>query len=292
MEQKQLEQTRAIAGRVAQTTKNMTPLAFENDVRAWFKDNGKKLINLCGDKSTAMKLMVVAANEVARNPKLIECDQASFFRCLLYSAEVGLFPGAAQECAFVPLQNNKTGKLEANFWPMYQGIVKLVYQSKQVKRIGAEVVYSADFFEFQKGSDAYLKHIPFLGPNSERGERICVYAVAETIFGGVEFVVRSMDFIEGIKARSPAARSSSSPWKGSDDDYDAMARKTMLKQLAKVLPKNSRLSRAIELDNAVERPDLAAPTEALKINFVDEGEQQDSPPRLETPPQEAVKNPS
>ncbi len=230
---------------------------FELSLKDWYKNNLRKIINLCGDEATANKLVVTAANCVAKNPKLIEADFNSFQRCLLMSAELGLFPGALQECAYVPLKNGRTGRIEVNFWPQYQGLVKLAYSSGFVKSVNCGVVYERDFFDFEKGTNTFLKHIPFLGDRKERGARKCVYACVLTSFNEWQIEVLSIDFIEGIKKRSPAARAPDSPWNTGDDNYDAMARKTALRQALKYVPKSSKLADVIDIDKVSDRPEFA-----------------------------------
>lgn len=235
-----------------------TPTSFEAEIRKWWADgNAKRMETLCGSADVARKLLVTAINVVSKTPRLVECDFSSFINCLLQSAELGLFPGAMQECAYVPRINRRSGRIDANFEPMYQGLVKLAYNSGVVKSLSCDVAYEADEFEFELGTRQFLRHVPFHGDPAERGARRCVYACVLTTFGEWQIRVVSMSFIEGIKARSAAARGNDSPWNNGEDNYDAMARKTALKQALKFIPKSDKLATAIELDNASERPDLA-----------------------------------
>lgn len=238
-----------LATELAQNGAKMTPLAFDNLMAGWFKDNFKRLKNLAGDEESARKIFLMALNVASKNPMLLQCDPKSFMNCILTSCELGLYPGPTQECAYIPFKDN--GRLVATFVPMYQGMVKLAFNSGFVRDVQAAVVYEKDEFEFELGTNKFLRHKPFLGPVEERGKRVCVYGVITTLHGS-HLSVKSIDFIEGIKARSRGAKSQFSPWNGSDDDYDAMACKTIFKQGAKFVPKSITLQQAIEKDNEIE----------------------------------------
>jgi recombinase, phage RecT family len=155
-----------------------------------------------------------------------------------------------QECAYVPFYNGKLGRKEAQFMPMYQGLIKLVTQTGFVRKMDAQVVYENDKFDFEYGSKEYLSHRPCL---RDRGEKIAVYAAATLDNGEYKFIVMSREDVEAIKKSSKAANSDKmdSPWKHAEFE-DAMWRKTAIKQLCKLLPKSTEVAQAIELDNQAE----------------------------------------
>lgn len=263
---------------------------FEKQMRSWWHGNSKRVANLMnGDKKKADKLLLTAMNVVARNPALLECTPDSFGRCLLESAELDLFPGTTQEAAYVPFWNSKARCREAQFIPMYQGLVKLAHNSGQITSISTSVVYDADEFEFIKGTREEIIHKPYLGSYATRGERYCVYCVIGLTSGGHIMRVFPMDFIEGIKARSGAVKKgANSVWNSdSEDDYDAMCCKTALRHTLKLAPRSTKLSKAIELADAAERPDLVTP----KIIDVDITSGSQEPDPSEAPKVEAKGSP-
>jgi recombination protein RecT len=104
-------------------------------------------------------------------------------------------------------------------------------------------VYENDDFDYAYGLEPRLFHRPSLG---ERGKAIAYYAVATLTNGGSAFIVMSPADIEKIRQRSRAK--DDGPWK---TDYDAMARKTCLRQLFKLLPKSAVLAQAMAQDEGV-----------------------------------------
>lgn len=243
---------RELSAQVSNANKGVsTPAAFERDIGLWFKSNRKRIATAAGSAEVASQMVVALIQSASRNPKIMQCNFTSIQTALMNCASTGLFPGPLQECAIVPYKGTAT-------WiPMFGGLCKLAYNSGHVRSISANVVYEADDFEWKLGSKPFLDHLPYLGNRKERGERKCAYCVVETRHGMV-IVVKSMDFIEGIRLRSPAGKSKMSPWaSGNADDYDAMAVKTVLRHALKTIPKSNRLAEALERDNdsSVEVPE-------------------------------------
>jgi recombination protein RecT len=164
----------------------------------------------------------IAITLVGGNAQLAACTPESFLGALMTASQLGLEPGPLGEAYLVPFGDKVT------FIAGYRGLIKLAYQSGQLKRIGAHIVRENDEFDFGYGLDPYLTHKPSL---EDRGDPIAVYAAAKLDNDETPFIVMSIDEVERIRARSRAARKG--PWV---TDWDAMARKTAVRQLAKWLP--------------------------------------------------------
>lgn len=220
--------------------------SFQATLQSWFKTNQHRLKALLGSEEQARRLMAAAMNSVHRIPSLIECHPETFYSCLLKSAELNLYPGATQECCYIPFNNSKRGIKEATFIIQYQGLCQLLYRSGQIKDIEAEVVCERDIFEFERGMNRKLLFHPADGDLDARGEWTHVYCIIRNIYGGSHVEIITAKQIEGIKARSPAARSSESPWNSKyPGDVAWMWRKTALKQAAKLAPKAAKQQQLI-----------------------------------------------
>jgi recombination protein RecT len=209
-----------------------------------------------------------------RNPTLLQCDPATVVRAVAMAAEMGLEPGSAlNEAYLVPFKNTKVSpaRMECQLIPGYQGLVALCWRSGFVESIDSAVVYTFDEFEFNRG-EGKLTHIPNMDvvpprrfwpagenddPDPDRYSMVkCVYAVARLKGGQRAIEVLPRWKVEELRSRSRA--SGSGPWV---TDWEAMAKKTAIKQLVKMLPKSVELSRslgqAMAADNAVETGDPA-----------------------------------
>lgn len=177
----------------------------------------------------AERMQRIALNVIRTNPTLLQCNINSLMGGVLEAAKLGLEPGMMGQCYLIPFKNNKTGQHEAQFIIGYRGLIDLVRRSGQVSTIEAREVHENDDFEFEYGIEDKLKHKPKL---NGRGPVIAYYAVAKMKDGGYSFLVMSKEDIE--KFRDKHAKSKNfGPWK---DEFDAMAKKTVLRQLIKYLP--------------------------------------------------------
>lgn len=245
----------ALASKLAAKGAQMTPLAIKDELKSWKEKNFAVMAQLLGDKDKAERLYIATCYAISQVPKLAECSKQSLINCMMQSCYTGLFPGALQECDYLPYKG------VATFVPRYGGLVGLAEQTGLYSGFSANVVYEADEFDFQEGSDPYLKHRKSLGSQKERGERVAAYASCKSTSGTPIFVILTMDEVESIKKRAPGGSSSYSPWNNSQEfDYDEMCKKTALKRLCKLLKKSPELAKAIEVDNEGERPDLSKPT--------------------------------
>lgn len=211
----------------------------------------------------------VAVTAVRLNPKLGECTQASFLGALFQAAQLGLEPNVEGQAYLIPYSNTKyvngrkTKVLEAQFQIGYKGYIELFYRHGAALTIDMHTVYENDRFEYQYGTNGYIKHCPVL---KDRGEPIAYYATATLRNGGTAFKVMSKEeCIEHgqthskcyitmewsdlenkyVKVDEPYFEPSS-PWA---KDLNAMCKKTVLIQLAKVLPKSVELQKAIAMDS-------------------------------------------
>lgn len=196
---------------------------------------------------SADRMLRIAMTEVRRTPKLLECDPRSLIGAVIQASQLGLEPGSALgHCYFVPFFNGKSKQFEIQLVPGYRGFLDLARRSGQCQNIVARAVYAGDEFEFEYGLEERLVHRPC--SVSERGELTHCYAIAFLKDGGRQFEVMSYDEIEAIRKRSKAGETG--PWQS---DYEAMARKTVLRRLFKYLPVSIEMQKAVGLDEAAER---------------------------------------
>lgn len=206
----------------------------------------------------------IATTVLRQTPALARCTPESFLGALLTASQLGLEPGPLGEAYLVPYGNTVT------FIPGYRGLVKLAWQSGTLKSFNAHVVYEHDEFDYSYGLDPHLEHKPARG---DRGKPTEVYAAAQFKDGGSVFEVMSVDAVEAIRRRSKA--SNSGPWK---TDWEAMARKTVVKQLAKWMPLSPEMSAAAAHDGTV-RTDTGDLVD-VQPTYV-EGEAVDGPPAIQ-----------
>lgn len=241
------------------------PLALQGNLDKWKALHGDKLVALAGDKEKADKVFVVCMNTISRNPALLECTFESIASCILQSFQLNLFPGPFQECAYVPLRNGKTGRTEANFWPQYQGLVKLMRNAGN-KAVVARVVFENDFFQFREGADSPV-YAPAVVLGKKRGKPLFVYAAVLTSSDMWQVEVMSPEQIASVKSRSRGATKPDSPWNSKyEDDVYVMWAKTALKRAGRWCTKSAELTAAMEADNEVDGDPTLARAKIIDLN--------------------------
>ena len=196
----------------------------------------------------------IATTVLRQNPQLARCTPESFLGALMTASQLGLEPGPIGEAYLVPFGNAVT------FIPGYRGLIKLARQSGQLVDIWAEIVYANDTFKQTLGLHRDLVHEPATG---DRGKPVAAYAAAELKDGGRPFVVLTYAEIEAIRGRSRAGKNG--PWV---TDWNAMAKKTVVKQLSKWLPLSAEFNSAVVMDGAV-RVDATRPLVDVQPDFID-----------------------
>ena len=162
-----------------------------------------------------------ALTGIQQNPAVCEADRQSLYLAIQRCAADGLLPDGRE--AALAIYGGKV-----NYMPMVLGIIKRLATAGIT--IDAQVVKEHDTFEQEFGDDARIVHkAPRLG--QPRGPLIGAYAIAKLPNGMVMREVMDKDQIEQVRTSSRSANAG--PWK---QWYDEMARKTVLRRLAKRLP--------------------------------------------------------
>lgn len=197
---------------------------------------------------TADRLIRIATTELRKIPKLAQCSPASFLGSVIQCAQLGLEPGSALGHVYIiPFDRweKKTGRwilaeTVATVIIGYRGMLALARRSGEIESIDAWPVYQGDKFRCVLGLDATLEHEPdWENAGRTQPDRLrFVYAVAKLKGGGRQFAVMSRAEVEMIRDRVFAKNrvdieKYDGPWKS---DFEAMALKTVVRRLFKMLP--------------------------------------------------------
>jgi len=183
----------------------------------------------------------VAITQIAKVPRLGNCDQTSFFNAMLTLSQLGLEPDG-RNAHLIPFENRKKGIVECQVIVDYKGFVQLIMQTGLVSRIHADVVCEEDIFEYDRG---ILKtHKPNFRVN--RGKVFAVYCIIEMKDGSEKVEVMSAIEVDAIRKRAKSG--GDGPWV---TDWNEMAKKTVFRRASKWVPISSEKERiAYEADDA------------------------------------------
>lgn len=184
---------------------------------------------------------------LTRNIDKVKNPQSLLAACTKAAADGLILDG--REAALVIDYNG-----EAQYRPMMRGLLKLAYQSGELKGLVVEVVRQGDLFR-HRPTNLVEPITHEIDHDRERGEPRLVYAMAELKDGGILHEVMSIADVNAIRDRSDAFRAfkagkiKSTPWAS---DWSEMARKTVFRRLSKYLPSSNERS---TMHQAAERPD-------------------------------------
>lgn len=190
----------------------------------------------------ADRISRIAMTVLRTNEKLRKCNPMSFMGALMQSAQLGLEPNTGLGQAYLIPYGN-----EVQFQVSYKGLIELAHRSGEYTAIYAHEVYENDEFSYSYGLEKNLKHVPADIPE---GDPIGYYAVYKLSNGGYDFTYWSRAKIDkhALEFSKAVQKGWTSPWK---TNYDAMAKKTVLKDVLKFAPKSIELQKAVSADSTI-----------------------------------------
>lgn len=192
------------------------------------------------------RMFQLAMSAYNQTPGLAQCSPASVLSCLAKCSALGMEPSAVDglgRAYILPFKNKKTGSKEATFILGYKGMIDLARRSGQLADISARIVHEGDEFEYEFGLNEFLRHIPSTEPLEGR-KPTHAYMVAHFKDGGHYVDVMSAAEIEQVRKRSKTPNFG--PWV---TDWEAMARKTVIRRAFPYLPVSVEASSAERADD-------------------------------------------
>ena len=249
------------------------PMNPYQNIQDLFKRMAPEIAKVLPKHIKSDHLLRVALTEIRKNPKLLECSSQSLLGALMLAAQLGLEPGILGHAYLIPYYNSKTRSTEVQFQIGYKGYIDLVRRSGELQTLDVHEVCRNDVFEYEYGLTPKLMHRPAL---ENRGEVYCYYAIAKLKDGGFSYLVMSIQDVEKFRKRSKSP--DYGPWV---TDYDAMAKKTVIKQLAKYLPLSTEIQTQIVQDEVTKKEYEDVFEAADETDWVDISQQESEPAKYE-----------
>ena len=192
------------------------------------------LPNCTGEHAVAVakRFAKMCCTAITNNPSLQGCSVSSLIRSASVSASLDLDIDVRGLAYLVPYKNN--GVMEAQFQIGYLGLMELAYRSGKVTNISAHCIYESEKKQVTvTREDGRWSVVHPFSWDMPTGEIVAVYATAYIKdHGPVTSVLRAAE-VEKLRKRSKAPNSPA--W---TNDKPAMYKKTVVRQLAKFLPKS------------------------------------------------------
>lgn len=221
------------------------------------EQNKDKLAEVLPANLDPNRMARLAVSCFRKNADLQKCTPASFVSAVMDAAQLGLEPGLLNEASLVPYGN------ECTLIVGYKGLMKCAMRSGEVSSIFAAVVKEGDEFVEELGSDPRLVHKPIRKPGAKITH---YYALAKMKNGDPMWEVMSVAEIEDHKKKH--AKGTNRPQSAWNTSFDAMAKKTVVRQLCKMLPMSVELQGAFDQEKkSVEtwKQEVARPQKRIEI---------------------------
>jgi|GEM_PF-2386381 len=191
-----------------------------------------------------------ALNAAQNNPLLLECTTQSIGLSLMNASAIGLEPNG-YDGHLVPYKDKTKDCYICQFIPDYKGYTKLMHQNPNLQSVSAGAVRKNDEFDFEFGTNAFLRHKPPL--EEGRGDLIAAWAMYRLKDGSSDFVVLTQGEVQKHKSASPSSGGYKSPWKLWEDPMWA---KTAVRILRKFAPMGPGVEKASAYEDAIETGNL------------------------------------
>ena len=196
-------------------------------------DGYKNLINnTLGDPKRAAAFVTAITSAVATNPDLMECDPGTILSAGLLGETLQLSPSPQLgQYYLVPFKDTKNGRTVAQFQLGYKGYIQLAIRSGQYKKLNALAIKEGELIRWDPLNEEL--EVKLIEDEAERAKTptIGYYAMFEYLNGFRKEMYWSIEKMDAhAKEYSFAYKKGygSSFWL---KDFDAMAIKTMLRQL-------------------------------------------------------------
>lgn len=220
------------------------------------------------------KFLRIVYDAINRNPELKECRPQSVVDACAAAAKDGLVLDGREAALVIykKYKKDRYGKVlkddqgrwieegkDAQYIPMVLGLRKRMYATGQISTMETGIVYQKEIeegrFEWQAGTDAFLRHSPWLG--DDLGPPVAVYSVVT-----MSNHTKSVEVMRWSEVLAIAKRQSKNIDKDGNlkgiwkTDLGEMGRKTVLRRHSKQLPFDSDLATTFErIDGVYRDPD-------------------------------------
>lgn len=228
-------------------------------------DGYKKMINnTLGDPAKAARFVTAITSAVSTNPALAECDAATIVSAGLLGEGLNLSPSPQLgQYYLVPFNDRKNGRRVAQFQLGYKGYIQLAIRSGQYKKLNVLPIKEGELVSFNPLEEEIEVHLIEDETERENAQTIGYYAMFEYTNGFKKAMYWSRQKMESHAEKYSMGYKAHKGYTFWEKDFDAMACKTMLRQ---IISKWGIMS--IEMQRAVES-DMGVISENGSVDYID-----------------------
>lgn len=192
----------------------------------------KMINNTLRDPKRAQRFTSSIISAVATNPMLQECDPSTILSGALLGESLGLSPSPQLgQYYLVPFNNTKKGCKDAQFQLGYKGYIQLALRSGYYKHLNVIAVKAGELVRFKPLTEEIELNLNEDELAREASATIGYLAMLEYLNGFRKTIYWSREKMEAHALRYSKGYAAKKGYTFWEKDFDAMAFKTMLRQL-------------------------------------------------------------
>jgi recombination protein RecT len=221
------------------------------------QDAVKDQINKVVGGKDGQQFITSIVSAVQANPQLQECTNTSILSSALLGQSLKLSPSPQLGHYYMmPFKNNKNNTTEAQFVMGYKGMIQLAIRSGYYKRLNVLAIKEGELVRYNPLDEDIEVNLIEDEEQREAAPTIGYYAMFEYTNGFKKAIYWSKKKMEAHALRYSAGYKAKKGYTFWEKDFDAMAYKTMLRQLiSKWGIMSIDMQQAYESDQAVIRED-------------------------------------
>lgn len=189
---------------------------------------------------TSDRMIRIVMTNVQKAPKLLQCSMESVWGSIITASQLGLEPGVLGQGYLIPYKGICT------FVPGWQGLVDLASRSGRCA-VWTGAVFEGDAFDWSLGDDPYIKHQPC----GEDDPRLITHVYAVGRVKGSDWpVIEVWSYDRVWRHRDKYNKVGTDHYSYKNEEM--YARKVVLLQVLKYMPKSIELTAALTADTAAE----------------------------------------
>lgn len=202
----------------------MSTALTASNVNNWLKTLAPEIERALPSMIDSDQFIRVVLTTMRRNPKLLQCSEASIAASLMTSAQLGLKMDGVLGHAY-PIPYGRECTLVIG----YKGYLELARRSDEILDITPACVYKGDDFHYTLGDSPSIHHVPGDEYGVNDDEITHVYVVVNLKGGGKVMEVWPRKRVDAHRDKySKGASKSDSPWRTA---YARMAKKTVIRSM-------------------------------------------------------------
>ncbi|MBO7527838.1 MAG: recombinase RecT [Clostridia bacterium] len=191
----------------------------------------QKINNIIGDDKKGARFISSIVSAVNNNPTLKECDNQSIISGALLGESLNLSPSPQLgQYYLVPFENKDRGKV-ATFQLGYKGYIQLAIRSGQYKKLNVLAIKEGELVKYDPLNEEIEVDLIDDEEKREKAKTIGYYAMFEYNNGFRKTMYWSKTKMEKHALQYSKGYQAKKGYTFWEKDFDAMAYKTMLRQL-------------------------------------------------------------